>query len=360
MGDAGLSVAGPGPGGQAQSSVPATPEPFFSVLVTAYNRAEHVVRCVNSCRQQSFQDFEIVVVDDGSTDATGAVLGALRESRLRIVRHERNRGISPARATAVDHARGEWFVIMDSDWELVPAALARLRALIDGLPPGVRIIRSRLRWDDGRVSPAVIPTGITGYRDRLRWLEALAAEDGASDAGHCIHRSVFDTTNYFADRRGAMEALWELDLACQYPSLWVTDILGVEHSDAPNSHSRDTGAPLVRRLLNEAPDTLWMAETMLVRHADGLAHDAPRYRLLLTQSAAREAFLAGQRVAGVRHSWTAVRDGGLSPKMLAIIVLGLLSPRVLARATVKRRELRGRKRDHLLRRARAVEPRCEA
>jgi glycosyl transferase family 2 len=334
--------------------------PFFSVLITTYNRAEHSVRCVNSCRKQTLQDFEIVVVDDASNDGTEAVLAALHEPRLRIVRHERNRGISPARASAVCHARGEWFVMMDSDWELMPDALARLRILIAGLPQGVRIIRSRLRWDDGRVSPTIMPTGVTNYRDRLRWNEALAVTGGgSSDAGHCMHRSVFDTTTYMTDRRGAMEALWEQDLARREPSLWVTDILGVEHSDAPNSHSRDTSAGLVQRLLIEAPDSLWMTETMLVEHAEGLARDAPRYRLSLMQLAARDAFLAGRRLTGIRHSWDAVRNGGASLKMLAIVALGMLGPRALAHGTIRRRKSRLRD-AHPGVRGTPVDPNCEA
>ena len=94
--------------------------PFFSVLITAFNRQHEIERCVRSCIRQTFDDFEIVVVDDASTDATAGVLAAIDEPRLRVVTHERNRGISPARATTVAHARGEWLVMVDSDWELFP------------------------------------------------------------------------------------------------------------------------------------------------------------------------------------------------------------------------------------------------
>jgi hypothetical protein len=232
---------------------------------------------------------------------------------------------------------------MDSDWELVPDALARLRMLIDGLPAGVRIIRSRLRWDDGRISPTIMPTGVTRYQERLRWTDAFAVTKGcSSDAGHCMHRSVFDTTNYFSDRRGGMEALWELDLARREPSLWVTDILGLEHSDAPNSHSRGTSRGLARRLLHEAPDSLWMTETLLAEHADGLTRDAPHFRLSLMQRAARDAFLAGHRVKGIRHTWDAVRSGGPSFKMGAIFLLGMLGPRALAHGNIGWRKRRVR------------------
>ena len=315
--------------------------PFFSVLITAFNRQDEIERCVRGCIRQTFDDFEVVVVDDASTDATAAVLAAIDEPRLRIVTHDRNRGISPARAATVANARGQWLVMVDSDWELFPETLARLRALIDDLPPGVRIIRSRLRWDDGSLSPAVMPAEpVTGYEGRLRWLEAVAVQGGSSDAGHCIHRSVFETRSYFSDRRGAVESLWELDLARREASLWVSDVLGAQHVDAVNSATRDASPRLLPRLLDEAPDVRWTAATMLSGHGAELARHAPHYRAWLLNSAALESFLAGDRRGGVRYTWSAARAGAAGPKLAATLALGLIGPGVLARSKVAGRRWR--------------------
>jgi hypothetical protein len=317
------------------------PGPFFSVLVSTYNRAPEVERCVRSAMGQTFEDLEIVVVDDASTDGTAQSLAALGEPRLRVVRHERNRGISSSRATAVKHALGEWFVVLDSDWELFPDSLARLRAVIDELPDGVRIVRSRLQADDGSVQPGIMPTGITGYHERLRWLEELSVHRVSSDAGHCIHRSVFETTNYFEDRRGAMEGLWETNLARRERSLWLADILGKQHADGANSHSRDADpSRLIPRLLLEAPDDLWMAETMLAEHGAELARYAPHARRSLIQRAAMQAFLAGDRRRGLRHTWTAVRSGSGGAKVWVTAGMGVLGPRALAYGKLARRRRR--------------------
>jgi glycosyltransferase involved in cell wall biosynthesis len=317
------------------------PGPFFSVLVSTYNRAPEVERCVRSCVAQTFEDFEIVVVDDASTDRTAESLAALEEPRLRVVRHEHNRGISPARATAVKHAAGEWFVVLDSDWELFPHSLARLRAVIDELPADVHIVRSRLQADDGTLQPGIMPTGITGYHERLQWLEELSVRRASSDAGHCIHRSVFETTNYLEDRRGAMEALWETNLARRERSLWLADILGMQHVDAANSHSRDAEpSRLIPRLLLEAPDDLWMAETMLAEHGAELARYAPHTRRLLMERAATQAFLTGDRRRGLRHTLSAVRSGSRDSKVWVTTGLGLLGPRALAYVKLARRRRR--------------------
>jgi hypothetical protein len=318
------------------------PGPYFSVLVTAYNRAGEVERCVRSCSEQTFEDFEIVVVDDASTDDTPAVLEAIDEPRMRVVRHEQNRGISPARATAARHAEGEWIVVLDSDWELVPHALARLWELIAELPPGVHIIRSRLRADDGSLQPGILPPGITDYEGRLRWCEAVAAAGAASDAGHCIHRSVLSRTPFIDGRRGAVETLWELDVAQTEPTMWVPDVLGLQHSDAANSHIRDVSAArLIPRLTAEAADTQWMVETLLREHGDAVARVAPHYLHNLQESAALQGFLAGDRGAGVRHTFEALRSGSAAdPKLWGTMALGLVGPDALAQAKVAGRRWR--------------------
>jgi glycosyltransferase involved in cell wall biosynthesis len=307
--------------------------PFFSVLVTAYNRAAQLERCLSSCTAQTWTEFEIVVVDDASTDDTIEVLSAISDPRLRIVRHDRNRGISPARATAVEHARGQWLVMLDSDWELLPESLARLAAVAAELPPGVRMIRSRLRWDDGSVTPPIAPEGVVDYRGRLEWLEAVTVAGTSSDAGHCIHRDVFRHTNFPRDRRGGIESLWETSLARTEPSMWIPDVLGLEHTDAVNSVTRDARpAQLVPRLIAEAPDVRWMAETMLAEHGEQLRRYAPHYRRWLLETAAQEAFLCGDRRAGLRYSRRVLRVGPANRRIWASLGLGLLAPRALARA----------------------------
>jgi hypothetical protein len=306
--------------------------PFFSVLITAFNRENEIERCVRSCTDQTFQNFEIVVVNDASTDATATVLAAIDEPRLRIVTHSSNRGISPARATTIEHARGEWLVQLDSDWELLPHSLSRLKELIEQRPPDVRIIRSLLRWDDGTVSPSVLPAErVTDYGGRLRWLEAVALQGGGSDAGHCIHRAVFEAGNYPSDRRGVIEVLWETNVARHERSLWVDEVLGLQHVGAANSATRDVSiARMVPRLLREAPDLRWMAETMLADHGSELAREAPHYRAWLLKSAALESFLAGDRRAGVRHTLEARRSVAIGKQEWATLMLGLLHRRALA------------------------------
>jgi glycosyltransferase involved in cell wall biosynthesis len=311
--------------------------PFFSIVITTFNRARIVRRCIDACLAQDFEDFEVIVVDDGSEDGTEAVLrDRYSDPRLRIVAHDRNRGINPARHTGSRQASGEWVVVVDSDDELLPGALSRLRELIEALPPGVRVLRSRQVHDDGHLTPSFVPSGPYGYEGRVRWAEA----EGGNDAARCIERAVFADTPYIDERRGAMETLFELNLAERETSVCVEDVLTAVHADAADSWLRAVDASaLVPRLRREAPDMLWMAETTLRRHGAILRRCGPRQYVTVLRIAATQSFYLGQRRRGAGYALQALRRDPLSPAALVTVVLGLLGPRAVLQGAVWHRRL---------------------
>jgi glycosyltransferase involved in cell wall biosynthesis len=103
--------------------------PRFSVVIPSYNRAHLIARTVESALEQTFSDYEIVVVDDGSTDHTPKVLRAYQD-RARIVCKE-HRGLGHTRNVGVQQARGDYLVYLDSDDLLFPWSLALLDELVE-------------------------------------------------------------------------------------------------------------------------------------------------------------------------------------------------------------------------------------
>jgi hypothetical protein len=97
--------------------------PRVSILLPAYNRATVISRAIHSARVQTMSDWEMLVVDDASQDDTIASVEAMADSRIRVLRHEVNRGPSAARQTALEAARGEWVALLDSDDEWLPEKL---------------------------------------------------------------------------------------------------------------------------------------------------------------------------------------------------------------------------------------------
>jgi glycosyltransferase involved in cell wall biosynthesis len=95
--------------------------PAVSVIIPAYNRVHYVSAAVESVLAQTFSDFEIIAVDDGSSDGTHEVLKSFG-GRIRLIRQE-NRGVSSARNTGVRAARGKWIAFLDSDDQWHPEKL---------------------------------------------------------------------------------------------------------------------------------------------------------------------------------------------------------------------------------------------
>lgn len=101
--------------------------PTISLIIPVYNSERWLHRCLDSIVAQNYKDYEVVLVDDGSTDGSAKILDAYAEqdSRFRVL-HEPNRGSSLARKVGLDHARGEWIVFADSDDDVHPDYLCAL------------------------------------------------------------------------------------------------------------------------------------------------------------------------------------------------------------------------------------------
>ena len=89
---------------------------LISVIVPVYNTEKYLDECIQSILNQSFTDFELLLIDDGSTDRSGAICDqyAAKDERVRVF-HTENGGVSSARNVGLDEAKGEWIAFVDSD-----------------------------------------------------------------------------------------------------------------------------------------------------------------------------------------------------------------------------------------------------
>lgn len=97
----------------------------FTVVVPIYNKAKYVVRCLESLREQSLTEFEIICIDDGSTDSSNQLVREcmVKDERIILLENEENRGVSYSRNCAISNARGEYIFFLDADDYLHPQTL---------------------------------------------------------------------------------------------------------------------------------------------------------------------------------------------------------------------------------------------
>ena len=101
--------------------------PKFSVIMANYNNARYIGQAIESVRRQTFEDWELIIVEDCSTDNSRAMIDQyLRDRRIRLIRHATNRGYTAALETGIAAVRSEYFGILDSDDALAPHAVATM------------------------------------------------------------------------------------------------------------------------------------------------------------------------------------------------------------------------------------------
>lgn len=127
-------------------------EPLLSVVVPAHNVAGFVGDCLDSVLGQSHRNIEVVVVDDGSSDESGAIADrySARDARLRVV-HTENRGLGAARNEGVTHTSGRYLVFLDSDDVLPPGGYAAMVGQLESSGSDF-LSASFLRWEGGQLS----------------------------------------------------------------------------------------------------------------------------------------------------------------------------------------------------------------
>jgi len=108
--------------------------PRVTVFIPTYNREAHIADAVGSVLAQTFADFELLVIDDGSSDGTVAVVESFHDPRIVVARHEQNQGIPRTRNHALALARGEYLANLDSDDLCHPRRLERQVAFLDAHP----------------------------------------------------------------------------------------------------------------------------------------------------------------------------------------------------------------------------------
>ena len=178
-----------------------------SIILPVYNRPQTISRSVGSVLAQSYKDFELIIVDDGSADETGRLVQDLagRDSRIRYIRHETNYGQSRARNTGIAAAKGGYMAFQDSDDEWLPDKLQQQVEKMEALPPAVGMVYC-LMW---RVTPEgqdVFRAAEFGPEDEDLYRRGLMYGFRGIGIQSCLfRREVFDACGGFDEQMKALE-----------------------------------------------------------------------------------------------------------------------------------------------------------
>ncbi len=274
---------------------------------------------------QDHADFEVIVVDDGSTDNCYAVAAGIRDPRLNLLRHPSNRGTNAARNTGALAAKGEWVIFLDSDDELAPDALKTIGAVIAQTAGDVHRLAFQYRRDDGRVSPwPAWREQIVDYASYLPWLEVRQFPDFLP----CTRKLTFECVRY-PESRWSVTTLYHLDFAKLYRTWFREEILAFVHFDASNRQSQLRSGPKLSPIL--AAGLGKDMDALLERHGDAMRRSAPRTLQKFRRVRASYHFLARDRAAGIRQGLACLRATPLLPEAWWLLILGAANARAFAK-----------------------------
>lgn len=114
--------------------------PKVTVIIPTYNRANQMVRSISSVLGQTYGDFELIIVDDASSDNTAEIMASFDDERVKCIRREQNGGAAAARNTGIRAATGEFVAFNDSDDEWLPDKLERQMEVFEIVPSKVGVV----------------------------------------------------------------------------------------------------------------------------------------------------------------------------------------------------------------------------
>jgi glycosyltransferase involved in cell wall biosynthesis len=258
--------------------------PRVSVVLPVFNRASTISGAIAGVVAQTLTDWELVVVDDGSTDNLEAAVASAADPRLRLLRHEGNRGAAAARNTGIKAARAPLIAFIDSDDEWLPTKLARQIDAIERGPPSLGALCTAFRLRRTR----------TGYAEdrypRARGTWAATLLDGcfvSPGSTLLARRECFETVGLLDEGLGRFEDWdWLLRLVERYAFDCLQEVLAVIH----------VGAPPSPETIATATRALAARHTRRIRATAGALAER-RFRASLKLEHAAAAAFAGKRMA---------------------------------------------------------------
>ena len=208
---------------------------MFSIIIPLYNKEKEIKKTLDSVFNQTFKEFEIVVVNDGSKDNGVSIVNSYKDDRIRVIEQE-NQGVSAARNRGIKEAKNEWIAFLDADdiWasnhlETFNNAIVRYKNVLvycNSYTRGKKIIRNQTKKEE-----------LLLIEDYFK--EALKQGHFFWTSAACLHKKVFDNIGVFKESLSRGE---DLDLWCRigknYSIIQSSNITAVYIQDSENKLSK--------------------------------------------------------------------------------------------------------------------------
>ncbi len=183
--------------------------PFFTVIIPLYNKENYIENAIKSVLNQTFTDFNLLIINDCSTDASATIASKYKSDKVRIFNHEKNAGLSASRNTGIKNANSNYITFLDADDLWQPTFLESIFQLIQSFPEA-RIFGTNYEevWESVIKKPRngseILPINFSGYLNFFK----INIKQGIYNHGSvCFHKEVFEKIGYYNENIGFSEDL---------------------------------------------------------------------------------------------------------------------------------------------------------
>ncbi|OGZ34760.1 MAG: hypothetical protein A2174_02340 [Candidatus Portnoybacteria bacterium RBG_13_41_18] len=196
--------------------------PQVTIIIPTFARPELLWRATESVLNQSFQDFEIIIVDDCREQSVENIAASFKESRIRYIRHEKNQGGAAARNTGIKNARGEFIAFLDDDDEWLPNKLKAQMKEFEKTGDEVGFCFTAIEGvNEIKSETSDIPDGVADYYEL-----ALKRFKGFLTSSLIVKKKVFEDVGYFDEKFPShQEADLIIRIAKKYKGLGINEPL---------------------------------------------------------------------------------------------------------------------------------------
>jgi glycosyltransferase involved in cell wall biosynthesis len=183
--------------------------PFFTVIIPLYNKEKYIENAIKSVLDQTFTDFEILIIDDFSSDKSAVIASKFESEKVQLIYHEKNCGLSATRNTGIKKANSNYITFLDADDLWKSTFLESIFQLIQNFPEA-RIFGTNYEeiWGtvvkNPRNGSEILPINFTGYINFFK----INVKQGIYNHGSvCFHKEVYEKVGFYNEKINFSEDL---------------------------------------------------------------------------------------------------------------------------------------------------------
>ena len=199
--------------------------PYFSIVIPVYNKEKFVVKTIESVLSQTFTDYEIIIVNDGSTDQSEAKISTFKDNRIKYY-SKKNEGVALARNFGIEKATADYICFLDADDYWYPTFLETMQRYSLELPLQ-KIFATAIEIETkNKTIPAHYSIPSTSDFEIVNFFDVSQKECALWTSSVCIHKSVFEKVGDFDTKikHGEDTELW-IRIGLQFPIVFIRKIL---------------------------------------------------------------------------------------------------------------------------------------